>query len=253
MAIRRLSTMGLRGGKTRQLFTPATTPPPSGNGVVQTNLVLHYDFGNTSCYPGTGTSITDLSSENLDGTLIGSPSFSSGNLTFTSNTQYGRVDSKLPSTIKTTAYTFCCWILRNSQDNPFPRIFLTDSVNQGVTITENGNPANSGLLHRNDLDPSGRVDNTSGSAVFTGGWDYVVCSWDGSNLNAYVNNTLVAGPTPQSTQIRGNSTLPAFMADNGGGGGFRGSLRMLAWYDRELTAAERQQNYDAYASELGVA
>jgi hypothetical protein len=43
-----------------------TPPPPS---IVTDGLVLHYDFSNLASYPGSGTTITDLSASNNTGTV----------------------------------------------------------------------------------------------------------------------------------------------------------------------------------------
>ena len=54
-------------------------------GIITSGLALYWDIGNSSSYPGTGTTITDLSGTGTNGTLSGSPVYSSGGLTTASS------------------------------------------------------------------------------------------------------------------------------------------------------------------------
>jgi hypothetical protein len=48
-------------------------------GIVTTNLVLYYDAGNTSSYPGTGTTWSNLQATTLNQTLTNGPTYSTNN------------------------------------------------------------------------------------------------------------------------------------------------------------------------------
>lgn len=48
---------------------------------VLSGLQMFWDLGNSSSYPGSGTTITDLSGNGRNGTLSGSPAYSSGGIT----------------------------------------------------------------------------------------------------------------------------------------------------------------------------
>jgi hypothetical protein len=48
---------------------------PVSSTIVSPSLKLHYDINNSSCYPGSGTTLTDLSGNGNHGTLMNSPSF----------------------------------------------------------------------------------------------------------------------------------------------------------------------------------
>ena len=48
--------------------------------IVRDNLTLYVDAANTKSYSGSGTTWTDISSKNHDGTLTNGPTFSSDNL-----------------------------------------------------------------------------------------------------------------------------------------------------------------------------
>ena len=46
---------------------------PVANPIITSGLVLHLDAGNTSSYPGSGTTWTDLSVNGYNGTLTNGP------------------------------------------------------------------------------------------------------------------------------------------------------------------------------------
>ena len=48
----------------------------SGGGIITDNLVQHLDAGNSSSYPGTGTTWADLSGNGTDATMVNSPTYS---------------------------------------------------------------------------------------------------------------------------------------------------------------------------------
>jgi hypothetical protein len=73
-----------------------TTELPSSSAIVTSGLVLYLDAGNTSSYPGSGSTWFDLSGNGYNMTLTGSPTFSSSNggvLQFNGSTQYGSLTS----------------------------------------------------------------------------------------------------------------------------------------------------------------
>ena len=53
----------------------------SSSSYVTTGLQMFWDIGNSSSYPGSGTTITDLSGNGRSGTLSGSPTYGSGGIT----------------------------------------------------------------------------------------------------------------------------------------------------------------------------
>jgi len=62
----------------------------AGPDAVDSGIVLVYDAANTNCYPGSGSSITDISNNGYVGTLLNSVGFSTANggvLTFNGTNQ----------------------------------------------------------------------------------------------------------------------------------------------------------------------
>ena len=67
----------LNGSEVWSLPTPTPTPTETPiDNIILSNLVLYFDPSNSSSYPGSGTTITDLSDSGLSGTM--------SNITYTS-------------------------------------------------------------------------------------------------------------------------------------------------------------------------
>ena len=62
-----------------------------GGGVVTTGLQAYYDAGNASSYPGSGTTVYDLSGNSRTATLVGDIAYSgsNGGVLDTGNTAFG--------------------------------------------------------------------------------------------------------------------------------------------------------------------
>lgn len=60
----------------------------AGPEIVNSNLVLNLDAGNSKSYAGSGTTWTDLSGNGNNGTLYNSPTYSNGVFSFNGTTQY---------------------------------------------------------------------------------------------------------------------------------------------------------------------
>jgi hypothetical protein len=78
--------------------------------IVTTNLVLYYDFSNPSCYPGSGTQITDLSSNGNNGTLVNGAAYTGSNggiIDFDGTNDY---ISTLYTGTSTRSITYTIWV-----------------------------------------------------------------------------------------------------------------------------------------------
>ena len=74
----------------------STRPFTSGSTIVPTGLILNYDIGNASSYPGTGATVTDLQASS-NATLFNTPTYTSGYLTFNGTNQYLTTNTSLNS------------------------------------------------------------------------------------------------------------------------------------------------------------
>ena len=82
---------------------------------VTSGIALLLDAGNTSSYPGTGTTWTDLSGNGYNGTLTNGPTYSSNNsgyIAFDGSNDV--VTGSIATSLFTGAHTITCWFYRLS-------------------------------------------------------------------------------------------------------------------------------------------
>jgi hypothetical protein len=203
--------------------------------IITDGLVLALDAANPKSYPGSGTVWKDLSGNSNNGTLVNGVGYNSGNggsLVFDGVDDYGST-SQVGSTSSFSYEVF----LRPTQvtkDQMYigyaaigahyvrissSRAFLSVSAGGQKTLTHSETLVNNQVYH-------------------------IVSIYNGVQLKIYVNNNLTLGAVI-------NQTLAGWGTDRIGRWrdadqrSFVGDIYCLRAYDRELTAQEIQQNYNA--------
>jgi hypothetical protein len=225
--------------------------------IITQNLVLCLDAANSKSYPGSGTTWTDLSGNGNTGTLVNGVGYSGSNL---GSLSFDGVDDyvQLPLiTLLRASSTISAWI--NIDD------FTTGKNNKGRTFIRrtgfnfnnlfafyNGGYSFETSTNSNPHEISGRQNgNVSSSAISAGSWFHFSLVFDSNIFYGYVN---------------GVQTGSAAIADNlsfdriGDGSGFadtypaymKGKIANFKVYNRALTAAEIQQNFNALKSRFGL-
>jgi len=209
------------------------------HGVVQNGLVLNLDASKFYSYPKSGTTWTDLSGNGNTGTLQNTPTYSSANggtLVFDGTNQY------VSTTFATTAgqaVTYAGWVYDTQTVDGTFRNFV-DSISVKPMIWWNS---------------SGRIefDTTSGgfttSTIYRAQWVYVALSKPSgsSSPSYYVNGFLVGTGSVYSTP----AVTPTWL-NRGASNTWKGNCSIIQAYNRALTAAEIQQNFNATKSRFGL-
>jgi len=211
--------------------------------IVTSGLVLYWDFGNPASYPGTGTTVTDLSGNNNNGTIIGSGTYNaslnggiytfsatantisntsmnltSSNYTVMGSSKYnGGTNSRIISA-KTNNWLLGHW-------NGYTRQFFSEGWVNG-----------SGAPTQYLVTPT---DNNWHIWTGTGLTNYSF--YDNNNL-AGTNTSGTAGPNGWAINSYGpgNSELS------------NGSFGFLLCYNRVLTRKEMTQNYNYFKDRYGL-
>jgi hypothetical protein len=221
-------------------------------GIVRDGLVLHLDAGNTDSYPGNGTIWTDLTTNGNNGTLTNGPTFNSGNggsIVFDGVDDNSTTLSSSTTNI-TERVTVAAWVKFNAS--------LTSQIDHVIIISKENFNGNTGyrLSFRTDQgsDPiSWRVNGslTNGACEWAPGtlfndllWHYVVATYDKTALRIYVDNVLRASSN-YSSNISLNTTNVTV------GARLNGQIGQATIYNRALTAAEIEQNYNALRGRYG--
>jgi len=210
--------------------------------LVTDGLILYYDFSNPSCYPGSGTSITDLSAVSNNGTVVNDYSaisyVSAGQTSyFNWSTNVGGSGSdQFNGSINTTsANTY----------RDFTAVFQPDFTLSGLA----------GLFC---------VPNDKSLRVYNNGWQFPNPGnnddWASSPTTYYINgqvsNQAVAGWNIAGGARNNNAFAePAILYVGTSGYGNRnmqGKIALVLMYNRVLTEEEQLQNYNALKTRFGL-
>ncbi len=219
-------------------------------------LVLCLDAGNRKSYPGSGTTWIDLSRRGNNGTLTNGPTYSSSNggyFTFVPSSQYVTIPFSSNFPTGSSARTLCA----------FFNIFSLTGGRSVFAIGGNASDGNRTNLWVGADNSIGVECRNSGTVTYT--------SWSGINTWVYLCATNAAGGTAHSFKIYingqqrsvvnfGSSTLntssaacvvgtiPGALGSNS----FDGRISNVALYNRELSASEIQQNFNALRGRYGI-
>jgi hypothetical protein len=240
--------------------TTTTTPTPTSTPAVPvtSNLRLYYDPSNPSSYPGTGTTINDLSGNGLNGTMS-NITFTSPYFTYNGTSSQVRVADNVLLEPGSGDWTMEVWVNQSVLGND---VVLGKFDNGGQAI---------------DVSYSIRTTNTTyyaqlgsgsgtGSSLFVDSTNYVgtVGTWyqivyvftniAANTLQTFVNGTSVGTVSHNLASIL-NSTNPLYIGNyNGGEFGqyFDGRIGITRLYNSALTSSQVLQNFNADKSKYGL-
>lgn len=233
------------------------------SGTVTNGLIIYYDFGNSSSWPGSGTTVTDLSGTSNTGTIAftgTAPAYSTENginsIVF--------IDSFSQYLYTTTLYT-------NPQSFTISAWFKTAvglnkiigfESNQTGTVSASYDRqlylGSDGKLYFGIYD--GSISTTkyaiSSSTYRDNNWHHVAGTYvSGGTMALYIDGVLVSTSTAANAQVyNGYWRIAGYKAvnwTNGSDGYYVGNIGIVQVYNRGLSAAEVLQNFNDKKSRFG--
>jgi len=219
--------------------------------IVTDNLIMYIDPGKASSYPGTGTSIYDLSPTGNTGTLVNGPSFSAingGNLVFDGSNDYILMPSNSAYNLANGSFTIELFF---SITNPI--------IGERMILEHNNWPA-AGLYQftfaANDLfrvnfpeafTPGRQELDYLETPLALNKWMHAIGQFD-TNTNTfkiYINGVLKAQRTDVTAELGSSASNIFIFCRNGTGLFTAAKLGFIRLYNRSLTSNEITQNYNA--------
>jgi len=207
--------------------------------IVSSGLVVAYDPANPKCYPGSGVTFYDLSGNNNHGTLTNGPTISNNLAKYTvfdgSNDYI--VSANNTGIAVTSPRTIMAWAwMGNVASSVIARIGAS-ADNQAYEMQVWSSKL---IMHRYAGAPS-HVESTS--SVKLNRWYHFAISYDGSNVKFYIDGAYDG----VSSLSLNTANAPLYVGSPvwGGNGHMNGNVSQTLLYNRELSATEINQNYNA--------
>jgi len=217
----------------------------NNSNIVSSGLKLNIDASNPASYAGTGNSWYDLSGNNNHATLMNSPTYdaASGSIVTNGSNQYISVP-QISTAITNVTMQAWVYVTLNTK-GPFIKNGTAgggyaigignvayDQVGSNVNMLVYGTP---GWIN-------------TGVSYGTTGWKLVTMTMDGtSTARAYVNGSLIGTyATTPNASFTGALNFGANIGDQSVF--YNGKFAAAYFYDRALSLAEIQQNYNAFST-----
>lgn len=220
---------------------------PTANGIVTDSIVFNIDAGNTSSYPGSGTTWTDLASSPLTGTLTNGPTYSTdggGSIDFDGTNDY--VTWGAGTKLRFTAsFTYNMWIKLSSIAQTNHGVLQHQNSSSYTPYIQNNKffVARAGVAN----DGTGTINPT----VTQDAWQNWCIIWTyGQHIRYHLNGQLVAcTPLVQTFSYSGNFIIGAATTDSFY---FKGKISQVQAYSKALSVDEVKRNFDATRARYGV-
>ena len=214
---------------------------------------LNLDAGNSSSYPGSGTTWTDLSGNGHNATLINGPTYTSddgGSLIFDGSDDYATISSA--SALGGFSGDFSIEFWFKGDDQGANDVFLENwtpglgAQRWAIQSADNGTPGNMIWVRDGSI-----IFTTSGIDVFDDNWHQHVVSRVGATITYYID-TISRGSETFSTTFSSGDTL-GIGKWSGGGFFIDGSLPIIRIYNgKGLTQGEVSTSFDAVKARFGL-
>jgi surface protein len=219
--------------------------------IITAGLVMHLDAGNTSSYPGSGTTWKDLSGNGNNGTLVSGVGYNGdnkGSLVFDGINDYVDLGGSL-SLKPVNSITVSIWIMFNS---------LTSNT-RAVSDWHQSIIADRWIFYiRNSTTiewylKAGSEGGVSYSPVLLNTWYNFTGTFNGTSQIFYVNGQLHNSRSQVGTLDSSSIANPIRIGGQVSAGGYHnGNISLTSIYNRALTAQEVLQNFNATKGRYGL-
>jgi Concanavalin A-like lectin/glucanases superfamily len=221
---------------------------------VTSGLIMNIDFNNAS-YSGTGSTVTDLTTNGNNGTLVNSPTYTSGTpsyMTFNGTSNYiGNAGTLNNFNFASTGgITVEAWVKPNLTSYEF---WFSSNVTSGDCTYRFGTNSSGyyywNMGHHVDVNTGGPISsNTWYQVVFTGavvsGNVYTNVYLNGSNVVSNYNESLGSLSNPTNWLIGHGETSSAWP--------YNGNVSIIRVYNTALNSTQVTQNYNASKATFGL-
>lgn len=229
-------------------------------GIVETDLVINLDAGDSNSYSGTGSTWSNLVSGNsFDFTLANGPVYNTnegGYFQFDGSNDYARKTSVFDF-VNYPSFSIESWVYpdNSSSDHSICGQWQSTSVGYGPAILylDVGDGAVGFDWIIRLAGGSNKRIGTSTANGSVGAWNHVVATFNSTQMQLYVNNSLIGTVSTGDSLVNGPNDGIAIGADRDTGGRYwDGKISVFRIYEKVLTSTEVDQNYNAIKGRYGL-
>jgi hypothetical protein len=214
-----------------------------GPRIVTDGLVLCLDAGNSKSYPGSGTSWTDLSGNNNNGTLVNEPTFSGankGSIVFDGTNDVVNHTTSIIDRADGQEITVSCWIRPSRTSGQYSAFCANRSDNTAIY---------NWIFYQHTTDGAigfhGDNQNKSSYVPTINVWINVTNTVNTSRVSTLYINAVSTYTVTGYTYGNGTPSRLGIGANPGGQEPFNGNISQVSIYNRALSQTEILQNYNA--------
>lgn len=226
----------------------------AGPNSLQSGLVLHLDSANPRSYPGSGTTWFDLSGNNNNGTLTGSPTFNTGadkGFVFNGTNGNNITIQDSSSLMVSTGISISCWVRFNislGSMSDFVTLVSKENygTNSGYYLALRTDQANDPLTFR--LNGSLTISNINwvpGTLFNDFKWHFIVVTYNKVSMSLFVDGILRASYA-YTSNITSNSTNLVV------GNRFNGLMDCIRIYGTAIPKHEMDKLFQSQRGRYGI-
>ena len=219
------------------------------SGISSDQLTLRLDANNSNSNPGSGTTWFDLTSNNIDVTLINGATFATSSgisyVEFDGSDDFAETSANSNLAVGTSDFTYTAWVYFNVGTSI---IFSTEtSLQNGFVFYKTGRQ-----LRVTDYVPSANQPYVSPTEVLPDfNWHNVVIKRSSSTYTVYLNGSQVGSTWSNSRNYTHNKILLGSFTPNNNIN-FDGRLGAFSLYHRALSDDEVLTDYNANKGTYGL-
>ena len=222
--------------------------------IVRDGLVLYLDAANSKSYPGSGTTVFDLTSRNNNTTLINGVGYDSttlGSLVFDGINDYVQTTTSIGADL-TGNFTFSIWAIRLGNSTTSIGGLIGNLWHTSLTGASIYFRNNNTQIEIQTADGTARTSYTLTNPVSNLNWSNYVLTNSAGLVSVYVNGILIDS---RARIISPSSTRPITIGRWAGSYSqyvLNGKISNAQVYNKALTEAEIKQNFNALRGRFGV-
>lgn len=216
---------------------PETDPTTDPSNETKEGLVAAYSFDETS-----GSQVDDTSGKGNNGLISGATRIAQGKfgqaLSFNGYNDWVSVNDS-PSLDLTTGMTLEAWVYPTDTLSTWPTVIMKEQVDSMAYALYGNSDSNNPSIY---VDINGENGTNGGDKLAANTWTHLAATYDGGNLNLYVNGKKVATQAVSGAMSASDGALRIGGNSVWGSEYFAGYIDEVRIYNRALTANEIQSD-----------